>query len=206
MNGDTSRFPQLWLFQRKHISDPIQKDYLIKRAYVEFICPSGETQIGINHRFNEQDEDEFRLQDKCIYSRGQPSQTKVSRRILAYCFYGLAVVNVGVLIGLIFQTISHYSYSRYQVTVSFVIAILSTFLTLYGAYAMHAQSLDHLTVYKVLNSGLSILLFPLSPTSLYFVHFIIELVLIFLAAQLKYRLDDLWFIPSSNEITGQIVL
>ncbi len=140
----------------------------------------------------------------------------MSRRILAYCFYGLAVVNVGVLIGLIFQTcflapalirsISHYSYSRYQVTVSFVIAILSTFLTLYGAYAMHAQSLDHLTVYKVLNSGLSILLFPLSPTSLYFVHFIIELVLIFLAAQLKYRLDDLWFIPSSNEITGQIVL
>ena len=40
-----------------------RKDYLIKRAYVEFICPSGETQIGINHRFNEQDEDEFRLQD-----------------------------------------------------------------------------------------------------------------------------------------------
>ena len=40
-----------------------RKDYLIKRAYVEFINPTGEAQIGINPRFNEQDEDEFRLQD-----------------------------------------------------------------------------------------------------------------------------------------------
>lgn len=40
-----------------------RKDYLIKRAYVEFITPKGDTQIGINPRFNEQDEDEFRLQD-----------------------------------------------------------------------------------------------------------------------------------------------
>lgn len=40
-----------------------RKDYLIKRAFVEFITPMGETQIGINPRFNEQDEDEFRLQD-----------------------------------------------------------------------------------------------------------------------------------------------
>ena len=63
----------MWLFQRKHISDPIlyvcreqlmhRKDYLIKRAFVEFITPMGEAQIGINPRFNEQDEDEFRLQD-----------------------------------------------------------------------------------------------------------------------------------------------
>ena len=63
----------MWLFQRKHISDPVlcfscsnvtnRKDYLIKRAFIEFITPSGETQIGINPRFNEQDEDEFRLQD-----------------------------------------------------------------------------------------------------------------------------------------------
>ena len=63
----------MWLFQRKHISDPIlyisgeqfiyRKDYLIKRAFVEFITPLGEAQIGINPRFNEQDEDEFRLQD-----------------------------------------------------------------------------------------------------------------------------------------------
>ena len=71
---------------------------------------------------------------------------------------------------------------------------------------MHVQSLTHLTVYNVLNSGLSILLFPLSPTPLYFVHFVIEMVLIIISGQLKYRLDDLWFIPSSNEITGQIVL
>ena len=40
-----------------------RKDYIIKHAYVEFICPTGEVQIGINPRFNEQDEDEFRLQD-----------------------------------------------------------------------------------------------------------------------------------------------
>lgn len=30
---------------------------------MEFITPKGDTQIGINPRFNEQDEDEFRLQD-----------------------------------------------------------------------------------------------------------------------------------------------
>ena len=41
--------------------DP-RKDYIIKHAYVEFISPSGDTQIGINPRFNEQDDDEFRLQ------------------------------------------------------------------------------------------------------------------------------------------------
>ena len=40
-----------------------RKDYIIKHAYVEFICPTGEVQIGINPRFSEQDEDEFRLQD-----------------------------------------------------------------------------------------------------------------------------------------------
>lgn len=40
-----------------------RKDYIIKHAYVEFISPSGDTQIGINPRFNEQDDDEFRLQD-----------------------------------------------------------------------------------------------------------------------------------------------
>lgn len=40
-----------------------RKDYIIKRAYVEFISPTGESQIGVNPRFNEQDEDEFRLRD-----------------------------------------------------------------------------------------------------------------------------------------------
>ena len=125
-------------------------------------------------------------------------------------------MNIWTLIVLIFQTcdslfcligrLSHYSYSRYQTTVCFVISLISTLLTLYGAYAMYVQSLTHLTVYNVLNSGLSILLFPLSPTPLYFVHFVIEMVLIIISGQLKYRLDDLWFIPSSNEITGQIVL
>lgn len=39
---------------------------------MEFISPSGEAQIGINPRFNEQDEDEFRLQDvfssSCVIS------------------------------------------------------------------------------------------------------------------------------------------
>ena len=94
----------MWLFQRKHITDPVLKDYIIKHAYVEFISPSGETQIGINPRFNEQDDDEFRLQDKCIYSRGQPSQTKVSRRFLAYAFYCTAVINILVVIGLVIQT------------------------------------------------------------------------------------------------------
>lgn len=40
-----------------------RKDYIIKHAYVEFISPTGESQIGVNPRFNEQDEDEFRLRD-----------------------------------------------------------------------------------------------------------------------------------------------
>ena len=40
-----------------------RKEYIIKHAYVEFISPLGDTQIGINPRFNEQDDDEFRLQD-----------------------------------------------------------------------------------------------------------------------------------------------
>lgn len=69
--------------------------------------------------------------------------------------------------------------------------------------------------YTTVNLGVSVILFPLSPTPIYFVHFILELLLIYIAFQLKYRLvdlvihiylqDDLWFIPSSTEISGQIV-
>ncbi|KAK8791323.1 hypothetical protein WA171_002270 [Blastocystis sp. BT1] len=195
----------MWLFQRKHISDPILKDYIIKHAYVEFICPTGEVQIGINPRFNEQDEDEFRLQDKCIYSRGQPSQTKVSRRFLAYCFYGTAVLNILVLIGLVIQTIYSSVMSQYRCSVSLIIAFVSTILTIYGAIAMKSQSLRNLTVYTVLNLGCSIILFPLSPTSFYFAHFVLELILVYIASQLKYRLDDLWFVPSLNDITNQLM-
>ncbi|KAK8801052.1 hypothetical protein WA588_001878 [Blastocystis sp. NMH] len=139
----------MWLFQRKHITDPVLKDYIIKHAYVEFISPSGETQIGINPRFNEQDDDEFRLQDKCIYSRGQPSQTKVSRRFLAYAFYCTAVINILVVIGLVIQTFYSPNVSQYRSTVSIAIAIVSTFLTLYGALAMQSQSLKNLTMFPV---------------------------------------------------------
>lgn len=88
--------------------------------------------------------------------------------------------------------------SQYRCSVSFIIAIVSTILTLYGAIAMKSQSLRNLTVYlschlfdsryTVLNLGCSIILFPLSPTSFYFAHFVLELILVYIASQLKYRL------------------
>ena len=137
-----------------------RKDYLIKRAFVEFITPMGETQIGINPRFNEQDEDEFRLQDvlfsflffiqKCLYSRGQPSQTKVSRKILMYTFLGLAFVNVGTLVGLLVSAIVSREYSSYQRNISYFIVIVSLLLTVYGSYAMQQQSLNHLTMFVLI--------------------------------------------------------
>ena len=122
-----------------------------------------------------------------------------------YTFLSCAVVNVGALIGLLISTILSTSYSTYQRNISYFIVIVSLLLTLYGAYAMQQQSLNHLTVYTTVNLGVSVILFPLSPTPIYFVHFILELLLIYIAFQLKYRLDDLWFIPSSSEISGQIV-
>lgn len=45
--------------------------------------------------------------------------------------------------------------------------------------------------YTTVNLGVSVILFPLSPTPIYFVHFILELLLIYIAFQLKYRLVDL---------------
>ena len=59
-NGNTSPTP--YCTSLHYLVYP-RKDYIIKHAYVEFISPSGDTQIGINPRFNEQDDDEFRLQD-----------------------------------------------------------------------------------------------------------------------------------------------
>ena len=140
-----------------------------------------------------------------MYSRGQPSQTKVSRKILVYTFLGLAFVNVGTLVGLLVSAIVNREYSSYQRNISYFIVIVSLLLTIYGSYAMQKQSLNHLTIYTSVNLGVSVILFPLSPTPIYFVHFFFELLLIYIAYQLKYRLDDLWFIPSSTEISGQIV-
>lgn len=42
--------------------------------------------------------------------------------------------------------------------------------------------------YTSVNLGVSVILFPLSPTPIYFVHFFFELLLIYIAYQLKYRL------------------
>ena len=88
--------------------------------------------------------------------------------------------------------------SQYRCSVSLIIAFVSTILTIYGAIAMKSQSLRNLTVYgssvllnsryTVLNLGCSIILFPLSPTSYYFAHFVLELILVYIASQLKYRL------------------
>lgn len=68
----------------------------------------------------------------------------------------------------------------------------------------------------MLNLGCSIVLFPLSPTSFYFAHFVLELILVYIASQLKYRLvyedclanaqDDLWFVPSFSDSMNQLLL
>ena len=66
--------------------------------------------------------------------------------------------------------------------------------------------LDSRDRYTVLNLGCSIILFPLSPTSFYFAHFVLELILVYIASQLKYRLDDLWFVPSFSDSMNQLLL
>ena len=116
-----------------------------------------------------------------------------------YTFLSLAFVNVGTLVGLLVSATVNREYSSYQRNVSYFIVIVSLLLTIYGSYAMQQQSLNHLTMffldrseiefrYTSVNLGVSVILFPLSPTPIYFVHFFFELLLIYIAYQLKYRL------------------
>ena len=64
---------------------------------------------------------------------------------------------------------------------------LPSFVVNYSITPLHTPKYL-ISSYITINLGCSVILFPLSPTSLYFSHFLLELLLIYIASQLKYRL------------------
>lgn len=225
--GNKQSYPQMWLFQRKHITDPVLYDSAIlfileriissstlmwssfllrvkhksvsihgstSRMTTSFACKmlelfqqtmgrSVSTVAASRHRRRCQDDFSRMPSTVLLLSTFWLSSAQLSRR--RCCF--------SVFLQLLFAkrfAISQHCFHRHRYCFD-----LSNALWCVGyAVAVTKESyhvscrLDSRDRYTVLNLGCSIILFPLSPTSFYFAHFVLELILVYIASQLKYRL------------------
>ncbi|KAK8803322.1 hypothetical protein WA158_001016 [Blastocystis sp. Blastoise] len=93
-NGDS----KFLLYRRSRLCD-YNKDTLSEEGtdpYIRFQYPNGQNALGLSPSYEDQEE-EFIITKKCIYTYGKPSSTKVVRLILTNLFEFICVINLGIL-------------------------------------------------------------------------------------------------------------